>query len=81
MSVMKENQVKMKWALCVRLNETKVKKFDTEHVYLLDVDKKLMFKFPSEEKVNRKQKYGVIVREEIHVYNIFKVTGKPIIDT
>lgn len=66
-----------KWALCVRLNETKVKKFNTKDLFLLDVDRKLMSTFPSVDNVTKKQKYGVIVHQDIHVYNVYKVTGKP----
>ena len=67
------------WALCVRVNEKKLRKLKASQLYLLDLTKMEMYPFRYLTYLNRKQKYGLIVNEEVHVYNIFTVTGKSIV--
>lgn len=70
------SEKKVFWAVCVRVNEKKVKKYESSEFYELNVLKKEYWPFNPEKGYTKKSKYGRVVAEDLIVYNILKLTGK-----
>lgn len=64
------------WAICARVNETKIRKFEASSLVALDIRQKFYWPFNPEEGFKKKGKYGQIVTDKIYVYNVLKLTGK-----